>query len=238
MSSAIRRPRQPAIEYPDSDGKPMSDNTLQYRWIVTIKEGAEALYREDPNVFVAGDLLWYAVEGEPAERIGPDVLIAFGRPKGERGSYMQWIEGGIAPQVVFEILSPGNRAADLKRKFEFYDRHGVEEYYIYDPDTGDLEGWRRRGGRLRKIGRMAGYVSPRLGIRFRPGKGPDNLTILRPDGERFKTFQEVDEERLEARRQRDEAVRRADEVARQRDDAADRAARYAAKLRAAGIEPD
>ena len=46
---------------------------------------------------------------------------------------------------------------------------------------------------------MAGYVSPRLGIRFRPGKGPDNLTILRPDGERFKTFQEVDEERLEAK---------------------------------------
>ena len=74
----------------------MSDNTLQYRWIVTIKEGSEALFREDPNVFVAGDLLWYAVEGDPAERIGPDVLIAFGRPKGERGSYMQWIEDGIA----------------------------------------------------------------------------------------------------------------------------------------------
>lgn len=216
----------------------MSDNTLQYRWIVTIKEGSEALFRDDANVFVAGDLLWYAVEGEPAERIGPDVLIAFGRPKGERGSYMQWLEGGIAPQVVFEVLSPGNRAADLKRKFEFYERHGVEEYYIYDPDTGDLQGWRRRGGRLRKITRMAGYVSPRLGIRFRPGKGPDNLVIVRPDGERFQTFQEVDEERLEVRRQRDEATRRADEADRRADEASEREARYAAKLRAAGIEPD
>ncbi len=26
------------IIYPDSDGKPMADNTKQFRWIVTIKE--------------------------------------------------------------------------------------------------------------------------------------------------------------------------------------------------------
>ncbi len=28
----------PDIEYPDSDGKPMADNTEQYEWIVKIKE--------------------------------------------------------------------------------------------------------------------------------------------------------------------------------------------------------
>ena len=88
----------------------MSDNTLQFQWIVTIKGGLDALFRHDPDVFVAGDLLWYPVEGKPKIRIGPDVLVAFGRPKGERGSYRQWEEGGIAPQVVFEILSPGNRS--------------------------------------------------------------------------------------------------------------------------------
>ena len=38
-------------------------------------------------------------------------MVVFGRPKGYRGSYRQWEEGGIAPQVVFEILSPGNRAS-------------------------------------------------------------------------------------------------------------------------------
>ena len=85
---------------------------------------------------------------------------------------------------------------------------------------------------------MAGYVSPRLGIRFKPGKGPDNLTILRPDGEHFKTFQEVNQERLEARRKRNEVKRKRDEATRRADESAERAARYAAKLRAAGIEPD
>jgi Uma2 family endonuclease len=237
----------------------MADNTLQYRWIVTIKEGVDALFREDPNVFVAGDLLWYAVEGDPAERMAPDVLIAFGRPKGERGSYKQWVEGGIAPQVVFEVLSPGNRPAEMSRKFDFYERHGVDEYYIYDPDTGDVKGWRRRGRRLKPIGRMAGFVSPRLRIRFEPGKGPDNLRIVGPDGRKFLSFQELDQQakalerrvedtarqrdevthqRDEVARQRDEAARQRDEAARQRDEASERAARYAAKLRELGIEPD
>src|SRR4051812_29088279 len=111
MSTITARPQ--TIVYPDSDGKPMSDNTLQFRWIVTIKEGNEALLRHDPEVFVAGDLLWYPVEGKPKIRMAPDVLIAFGRPKGHRGSYRQWAEGGIAPQVVFEIQSPGNRFVEL-----------------------------------------------------------------------------------------------------------------------------
>ena len=35
----------------------MAENTLQVQWIVTIKGGLEAIYRNDSNVFVAGDLL-------------------------------------------------------------------------------------------------------------------------------------------------------------------------------------
>ena len=46
---------------------------------------------------------------------------------------LQWEEGGIAPQVVFEIRSPGNTIAMMTRKFRFCERHGVEEYYLYDP---------------------------------------------------------------------------------------------------------
>ena len=83
-------PGTPAeIEYPDSDGQPMSDNTLQFKWIVLIKEGLETLFRHDLNVFVAGDLLWYPEERKPKIRQAPDVMVVLGRPKGERGSYKQ-----------------------------------------------------------------------------------------------------------------------------------------------------
>ncbi len=75
------------IIYPDRDGQPMSDNTKQFRWIVTIKENLELLFAQDPNVFIAGDLLWYPVEGNNTIQNAPDTMVVFGKPKGDRGSY-------------------------------------------------------------------------------------------------------------------------------------------------------
>lgn len=180
------------VQYPDSDGQPMADNTKQFRWIVVIKENLERLFSDDDNVFIAGDLLWYPVEGEPKIRQAPDVMVVFGRPKGDRGSYRQWEEAAIAPQVVFEILSPGNRPGEMLRKLNFYQRYGIEEYYIYDPDSNELTGLQRSGKSLQLIGDMSGWVSPRLGIRFQL---LDNaLEIYRPDGERFLTSVELDDQ--------------------------------------------
>jgi Uma2 family endonuclease len=230
MSTYISPPR-PTIVYPDSDGQPMSDNTLQFKWIVTIAGGLDALFIDDPNVFVAGDLLWYPVEGKPSIRIAPDAMVVFGRPKGDRGSYKQWEEATIGPQVVFEVLSPGNRAGEMERKFQFYDRYGVEEYYIYDPDRGDLVGWLRGGLILEEVSRIAGFESPRLKVRFEPGQGPDNLKIIGPDGEPFLPYAEVVKQRKVDRRRAEEQTQRAEEQTQ-------RANRLAARLRELGIEPD
>ena len=114
-------PPSPPIFYPETDGKPMAENTLQFRWIVTLEGGIDFVYHGRPDVFVAGDLLWYPVQGRPDICQAPDTLVAFGRPKGHRGSYKQWEEANIAPQVVFEVLSPGNRKPEMDRKFNFYD---------------------------------------------------------------------------------------------------------------------
>lgn len=121
---------QSEVMYPDSDGKPIADNTKQFRWIVTIKENLEWLFADNSSVFVAGDLLWYPVEGDNRICTAPDVMVVFGIPKGDRGSYRQWEENNIAPQVVFEILSLGNTRVETNRKLLFYDRFGVEEYYL------------------------------------------------------------------------------------------------------------
>jgi Uma2 family endonuclease len=195
------------IDYPDDDGLPMSDNTLQFQWIVTLQGNLAALYRDDPQVFVAGNLLWYPVMGRPEIRGAPDTLVAFGRPKGYRGSYRQWQEDGVAPQVVFEVLSPGNRDEEMDRKFAFYDAHGVEEYYVYDPDSTELFVWQRQQGRLQPIYPVDGWVSPRLGIRFI--LSADELIILRPDGTRFMTFLELEQQREDAQREAEQARRKA-----------------------------
>jgi len=208
--------RAPAeLEYPDSDGQPMSDNTLQFEWIVTIEGGLEALFRDREDVFVAGDLLWYPVEGRPDLRAAPDALVVFGRPKGYRGSYVQHREEGIAPQVVFEVLSPNNRLPELIRKFRFYQDYGVEEYYVYDPESGKLDGWQREGEELGEIPGILGWVSPRLGVRFDlDGK---DLRLTGPDGQPFASYVDLTQ---------------------QRDLAEEKAARLAARLRELGVDPD
>ena len=126
--------------FPDSDGQPLADNTEQYEWIVKIKENLEMIFVDNPNVFIAGDLLWYPLKSTLVGTVAPDVMVAFGRPKGRRGYYRQWREENIAPQVVFEILSPSNTKAEITRQLEFYDRYGVEEYYLYAPDRLRFQG--------------------------------------------------------------------------------------------------
>lgn len=220
--SSLQASSQQNIVYPDSDGQPMADNTKQFRWIVLIQQNLEAWFADDPNVFVAGDLLWYPVEGNPKIRQAPDAMVAFGRPKGDRGSYQQWKEEDIAPQVVFEVRSPGNTQTELDKKLLFYERYDVEEYYLYDPDRNDLSGWIGQNKRLIPIEPMAGWVSPRISVRFDWSEAGLELTF--PNGVAFTT--------LEQERQRAEQERQRAELAEQR------AARLAEQLRAVGIDPD
>ncbi len=203
----------PDDPYPESDGEPMAENTEQYEWLVKIKENLEILFAQDPQVFVAGDLFWYPV---PDRRItgpvAPDVMVAVGRPKGRRGSYKQWEEGGIAPQVVFEVLSPANSVKEMADKLAFYDVYGVEEYYVYDPSPNTLEIWLRQEGRLRRMSHLNGWISPRLGIRF--ALTGETLEIFDPQGQPFLTSVEL------AARLRDEAARAAQATAKAEHEAA------------------
>ena len=224
------------IVYPDSDGKPMADNTKQFGWIVKIKEGLELLFADVPDVFVAGDLLWYPVEGDNRTRAAPDVMVAFGRPKGYRGSYRTWEENNIVPQVVFEILSPGNTPKEMRAKFGFYERYGVEEYYLYDPDDIELEGWIRSGDTLEPVTDIQGWISPRLLVRFEIRE--DDLHIFRPDGEELISYVELGRQR-QLERQKADAERQRAEAEWQRAEAErQRAEKLAAKLKALGIEPE
>lgn len=196
----------------------MADNSEQFRLIVTIQGNIDLLFADDPHVFVIGDMFWYPVEGDNKTRVAPDVMVAFGRPKGDRGSYLQWEEAGIAPQVVFEILSPGNRKQEMADKFQFYDRFGVEEYYLVDPGRGRLLGWLRgASGALEPIETMNQWRSPRLGVRF-VLEGLD-FQLYGPDGGRFLTFVELgqrldlaEQRALQALWQTDEAETRAEQA--------------------------
>jgi Uma2 family endonuclease len=243
----------PDDPYPESDGQPMADNTEQFEWIVKIKENLEILFADRPDVFVAGDLLWYPVpDRRETGPVAPDVMVAFGRPKGRRGSYRQWEEDDIAPQVVFEVLSPSNSAKEMADKLAFYDLYGVAEYYLYDPSRNDLRIWLRRNaeesgaaerGRLVAQSHVRGWTSPRLGIRF--AVTPETLDLFYPSGQPFLTSvqlarraeQETERATQALARAEQEAARAEHEAARATAEQA-RADRLAERLRALGLDPD
>jgi len=211
MSTQSRLPD--AVDYPDSDGKPMAENTRQYQWIVTIKGNLDAIFANDPHVFVARDNLVYAQQGDPKIVKAPDVYVAFGRPKGHRGSYKVWAEEGIFPQVVFEVLSPGNNDREMVKRRKFYEKYGAEEFYIIDPDYMTLEVWLRIENRLVPPRIGGEFVSPRLGVRFHVTD--DDLILFGPNGQQFLDFPDI-------LKLRDQEKARAD--------------RLAAKLRSLGID--
>jgi Uma2 family endonuclease len=234
---------QDLIIYPSSDGKRMAENTRQFNYIVLIKENLEKHFSEDENVFIAGDLLWYPVEGNPKIAAAPDTMVVFGRPKGHRKSYKQFKENNIPPQVVFEILSDANTTAEMLQKTQFYSNYGVEEYYVYDPDSGEFEIYLRQNNQLQLIEYILPYTSRLLNIRF-DVNGKD-LRLFYPDGRPFRLIKEVleelDEEKLRADREELRADReelRADREVLRAENEKQKAEKLAAKLRELGINPD
>jgi hypothetical protein len=170
-------------------------------------------------------------------------MIAFGRPKGFRLFYKQWLEGGIAPQVVFEILSEGNTLREMRDKRSLYERLGVEEYYQYEPLENKFEAWIREGNTLMPVAKSDGFISQRLGIQFK--LEPETMTVFYPGGSRFQTLTEfvasIEARKLTATelgRQADKESQRANEQRQHADEERKRADKLAAKLRQLGLDPD
>ena len=59
-----------------------------------------------------------------------------------------------APNLVVEVLSPSTAKFDRHKKYQAYEKHGVEEYWIIDPVHETLEIWT---GQNAKFTRQAAY---------------------------------------------------------------------------------
>jgi len=200
------------IMYEESDGQPMAETDVHRNEGIYHIKALEDRYRNDPNVYVSGNIFVYYEEGEPYERCAPDVLVVFGVAQRERRTYKIW-EEGKGPDVVIEITSKKTRYQDLNWKRELYKRLGVKEYYLYDPTADYLPrpiiAYRLEGGDYKEVA-PAGEVwqSPLLGLELRLEQGRLRFYDAQ-SGERLLT----PEERAEAQR-RAEAAQVQAEVAR------------------------
>ena len=135
-SAALNVPARAAardVLYPCSDGRPMADNAWQSRAIVKAAGDLEVAH---PDALAVADMLVYPEEGNPRNRIAPDVLVAFGVGTHSRSSYLVW-EEGKPPDWVLEVASPSTASNDLDFKRRAYAAMGVPEYWLFDP-KGDV----------------------------------------------------------------------------------------------------
>jgi Uma2 family endonuclease len=108
--------------------------TLSLRLTLALGNHLEA-HSEQGTLFVAR----FDVVMTPYDVVEPDLLVVLGdqhdilTDKNVRG----------APGLVVEILSPSTRKRDLTMKRQLFDREGVREYWIVDPDRNSIAVYRR-----------------------------------------------------------------------------------------------
>lgn len=155
---------------------------------------------------------------------GPDVLWVGGvpNPKRKRKCWIAWEEDGRLPDVIVELLSPSTKKNDRTEKKDLYAKVlRTAEYFLYDPATRELEGWRLVDHSYRSIppderGRLwSGQLGGFLGLWHGDYEGAEEdwVRLFRPDGTLVPTTDEAAEQRAEAAHQRAEAERQRAEAA-------------------------
>lgn len=162
----------PIIEYPESDGKPMAETDSHLTVIIHLIQALRDFFDSSPNVYVAGDMMFYYEKGNPDAVKAPDVFVVKGVPKHKHRTFKLWEEQAV-PCTIFEITSKNTRSEDTDNKKRLYQRLGVPEYFLFDP-LGEylsprLQGFTLVNGRYKRLKESAKetLLSSELGLLLR-----------------------------------------------------------------------
>lgn len=218
-------------ELPYDDGEPMESAKHRDQMTLLI-ETLQRHLADRPGVYIGGNMAVYfsALQARNNDFRAPDYFVVLDAiPDRERKSWVVWEEDGRTPDVVIELLSASTEAEDRGRKKRVYASLKVREYYLYDPLTEWIEGYRLEGSVLVPLQRRpdGDYDCVTLGLRLGVAEGVYHshtgryLRWKTADGALLATGDEL------------EAVARA-----RADTAEARAERLAARLRALGVDPE
>jgi Uma2 family endonuclease len=230
------------FELVTSDGEPLESNWHVIQMNLLIDLIFQAMSERGRADFFAGGnmFVYYSYEqardiaaGRPYFR-GPDVFYVSGVEGGiERDTWVAWEEGDRLPDLIVELLSRKTAKIDRTVKKDLYSRvFHTHEYFLYEPRTRKLEGFRLKGDlyqplTLNEQGRL---WSEELGLELGlwQGRRRDQdgtwVRLFHPDGHLVPTAEEIAEverQRSAAERQRAEVERQRADSERQRADAAE-----------------
>lgn len=137
-------------ELPSDDGEPMETSFHHAQGNLLIDSLVFA-WSDRHDFYVAGNMFVYFSEHQIKRNDfrGPDVFVVLGTERKPRKSWVLWEEGGKVPDVVIEVTSESTKAVDRGEKMRLYSAVWRTPYYfIFDPETDQLEGYRLDVDRL------------------------------------------------------------------------------------------
>jgi len=123
--------------------------------ILILLQCLEWLWQDRNDYFAAANLsIYYSPNQKKSEDFrGPDFFVVLGTERRlERKSWVVWGEGGKYPDVIVEILSPSTAKIDRGEKKQIYqDIFRTPDYFWFDPETLELQGFRLMEGQYQAI---------------------------------------------------------------------------------------
>ncbi|MCY7376183.1 MAG: Uma2 family endonuclease [Pyrinomonadaceae bacterium] len=130
---ALALPKKSEVYYPSEERKKMGETDYQHLQISILEQMLRLFLAGKKDVYLASDLIVYYEEGNANRRFAPDLMICFGVENKKRRTYKLW-EEKVVPQVVIEVVSKETWQKDVTTKRRLYERLGVAEYFVIDPE--------------------------------------------------------------------------------------------------------
>ena len=121
------------VYYPSEERKKMGETDYQHIQNSILEQMLRLFLMNRKDVYLASDLIVYYEEGNPNRRFAPDLMICFGAENKMRRTYKLW-EEKVVPQVIVEVVSKETWQKDVTTKRRLYEKLGVAEYYVIDPE--------------------------------------------------------------------------------------------------------
>jgi Uma2 family endonuclease len=143
------------LTIPESDGEPM--DSIWHRDCMMLLISVVAHHCRDRNDYLVGGNNFIYFNPDQIRNMdyrGPDFFYVKDRVDRtrKRKYWAVWKENGRVPDVIIELLSPSTEREDRTTKFTIYEQVlRVPEYFMYDPETHTLDGYRLSRKRYRPL---------------------------------------------------------------------------------------
>jgi Uma2 family endonuclease len=136
---------------PETDGVPL-ESPWHFAAIGLMIQLLTYHWRGRDDFFVGGNMfVYYSTRQLKNEDFrGPDFFYVNGVDRFKpRDFWAIWVEDARFPDLIIEYLSDSTAQTDRTTKKKLYEQtFRTSEYFCYDPDTNQLEGWRLGNGSI------------------------------------------------------------------------------------------